>query len=233
MKNYGNHMKLMGTSSYYHIPGESSAASRQKLSRSYLTTKRMLDIVASAVGILFLMPLLMVITLLLKLENPRGPVFFRQTRVGKDGRAFTMYKFRSMVVNAEQILDKLLDSNEVSGAMFKMKDDPRITKVGKFIRKTSLDELPQLWNVLKGDMSLVGPRPSLPREVEQYTYYDKQRLTVTPGCTGYWQIGGRNSLSFAEMVELDLQYIRERSFWTDIKVILKTVKVMLFPKDAY
>lgn len=144
-----------------------------------------------------------------------------------------MYKFRSMVSNAEELLEGLLKRNEISGAMFKMKKDPRITKVGKFIRKTSIDELPQLWNVIRGDMSLVGPRPPLPREVNEYTSYDKLRLKATPGCTGLWQISGRNELSFSEMVELDLRYINERSMLFDLKIILKTVKVLLGSKDAY
>jgi lipopolysaccharide/colanic/teichoic acid biosynthesis glycosyltransferase len=138
-----------------------------------------------------------------------------------------------MVSNAEDKLQDLLKSNEVSGAMFKMKDDPRITKVGKFIRKTSIDELPQLLNVLNGDMSLVGPRPPLPREVAEYTNYDKQRLLVTPGCTGLWQVSGRNSIGFEEMVELDLQYINNRNLLVDTKIILKTVLVLFGSKDAY
>lgn len=138
-----------------------------------------------------------------------------------------------MVSNAEEKLQELLQYNEVSGAMFKMKDDPRITKIGKFIRKTSIDELPQLFNVLKGDMSLVGPRPPLPREVEEYSDYDKQRLLVTPGCTGLWQVSGRSNIGFKEMVDLDLMYIRKRSLLFDIKIILKTVLVLFGSKDAF
>src|SRR4051794_36359424 len=144
-----------------------------------------------------------------------------------------MYKFRSMVSNAEQKLQELLKYNEVSGAMFKMKDDPRITKVGKVIRKTSIDELPQLFNVLKGDMSLVGPRPPLLREVAIYTKHDRKRLLVTPGCTGLWQVSGRNSLGFEEMVELDIIYIKKRSIIFDIKIILKTVLVLFGSKNAF
>ena len=144
-----------------------------------------------------------------------------------------MYKFRSMVSNAEDMLEDLLSKNEVEGAMFKMKEDPRITRIGRFIRKTSIDELPQFWNVLLGDMSLVGPRPPVPREVETYSSYDKLRLRVTPGCTGLWQVSGRNELNFHEMVELDLQYIKQRSIIFDIKIILLTVKVMFGSKDAY
>lgn len=201
--------------------------------KGYLIAKRIMDICGALVGLICLSWLFLIVAILIKLEDPKGPVFFKQVRVGKDGKEFYMYKFRSMVTNAEELLESLLHLNEVSGAMFKMKDDPRITKVGKFIRKTSIDELPQLWNVLKGDMSLVGPRPPLPREVAQYTEYDKQRLLVTPGCTGLWQVSGRNDLGFNEMVELDLKYIRERSILYDLKIILKTIKIMIKPNSAY
>ena len=144
-----------------------------------------------------------------------------------------MFKFRSMVSDAEERLKDLLEKNETGSIMFKMKHDPRITKIGRFIRKTSLDELPQLWNVLKGEMSLVGPRPPIEREVEQYSEYDKQRLLVTPGCTGLWQVSGRSSIGFEEMVELDLQYIQKRTIGYDINIILKTVGVLFGSKDAY
>jgi lipopolysaccharide/colanic/teichoic acid biosynthesis glycosyltransferase len=146
-----------------------------------------------------------------------------QKRVGKKGREFKFYKFRSMVPNAENMLDSLLDKNEMEGPAFKIKDDPRITRFGKFIRRTSVDELPQLFNVLKGDMSLVGPRPPLPREVKEYTEYQRQRLGITPGLTCYWQVQPkRNSLTFDEWLELDLRYIKERGFKTDIVIIFKT-----------
>ena len=201
--------------------------------RTYVLSKRLIDIIGSSCGIILLSLLFIVIGILIKIEDPKGKVFFSQKRIGLNGKEFKMYKFRSMVSNAEEKLQDLLKHNEVSGAMFKMKDDPRITKVGKFIRKTSIDELPQLFNVLKGDMSLVGPRPPLPREVADYTEYDKQRLLVTPGCTGLWQVSARNSVGFEEMVELDLQYIRERSFLYDIKIILKTILVLFGSKDAF
>lgn len=201
--------------------------------KSYLITKRMMDIIGALIGLIALSWLFFLVAILIKLEDRKGPVFFKQVRVGKDGKEFYMYKFRSMVTDAEAKLQELLKYNEVSGAMFKMKNDPRVTKIGKFIRKTSIDELPQLWNVLKGEMSLVGPRPPLPREVAQYTEYDKQRLLVTPGCTGLWQVSGRNDFGFNEMVELDLKYIRERSLLYDIKIIFKTVKVMIHPNSAY
>ncbi|WP_246026132.1 sugar transferase [Peribacillus cavernae] len=201
--------------------------------KMYLLSKRCIDILGSLAGIILLSILFIILAILIKLEDPKGKIFFTQTRVGKNGNEFKMYKFRSMVSNAEEKLNEILKYNEVSGAMFKMKEDPRITKIGKFIRKTSIDELPQLFNVLKGDMSLVGPRPPLPTEVAQYTEYDKQRLLVTPGCTGLWQVSGRNSLGFKEMVELDLQYIRTRSLLFDIKLILKTVIVLFGSKDAF
>lgn len=195
--------------------------------------KRLIDIIGSILGLIFLSPLLLGIAVCIKLENRKAPVIFKQTRVGKDERPFMMYKFRSMVPQAERQLAALLDKNEADGAMFKMKHDPRITRVGRIIRRTSLDELPQLWNVLKGDMSLVGPRPPLPREVSQYTRYHKQRLSVSPGCTGLWQVSGRSDVGFEEMVKLDLVYIRNRSIWLDFKIMIKTVKQMIFPKNAY
>ncbi|MCA1202272.1 sugar transferase [Priestia flexa] len=199
----------------------------------YRYTKRSTDIVGSLAGIIVLSFLFLVISVWIKIEDPRGPVFFSQKRVGKDGKEFNMYKFRSMVTDAEERLKELLALNETTGAMFKMKNDPRVTRVGRFIRKTSIDELPQLFNVLKGDMSLVGPRPPLPREVEEYTSYDKQRLLVMPGCTGLWQVSGRSNIGFKEMVELDLQYIQNRTLLFDIKIIFKTVLVLFGSKDAF
>lgn len=201
--------------------------------KGYLIAKRIMDICGALIGLICLSWLFLIVAILIKLEDPKGPVFFKQVRVGKDGKEFYMYKFRSMVTNAEELLESLLHLNETTGAMFKMKNDPRVTKIGRFIRKTSIDELPQLWNVLKGDMSLVGPRPPLPREVAQYTEYDKQRLLVTPGCTGLWQVSGRSSVGFKEMVELDLKYIESRNFWFDLKIIMKTILIILKPNDAY
>lgn len=166
-------------------------------------------------------------------KEDNGPVFYKQVRVGKDGRQFEIYKFRSMVTNADQLLEKLKDQNEVSGAMFKIKHDPRITKIGHFIREHSLDELPQLVNVLKGDMSLVGPRPALPSEVEQYTNYDKQRLYVIPGCTGLWQATERNNVGFNGMVKLDLEYIQRASLIYDFYIIWKTITIIVKPNDSY
>ncbi|MCU5174424.1 sugar transferase [Bacillus paranthracis] len=201
--------------------------------KGYLFVKRCMDFTGALCGLIILSPLFLIIALIIKYEDPKGTVLFKQIRVGKDGKEFHMYKFRSMVADAEERLKDLLQYNEVNGAMFKMKEDPRITKIGKFIRKTSLDELPQLINVLKGEMSLVGPRPPLPREVKEYTAYDKQRLLVIPGCTGLWQVSGRNNLGFKEMVQLDLHYIQKRSVLFDIIIIFKTVKEVFCSKEAY
>lgn len=200
---------------------------------AYLFTKRVIDIIGSFIGLILLSPLFLVISVMMKIEEPKGPIFFSQIRVGKNEKEFKMFKIRSMCVDAEDKLTELLKHNEVEGAMFKMKDDPRVTKVGKFIRKTSIDELPQLWNVLKGDMSLVGPRPPLKREVAEYTSYDKQRLLVKPGCTGLWQVSGRNDVGFDEMVQLDIDYIKTLSINNDVKIIFKTVWVMIKPNSAY
>lgn len=193
-----------------------------KKNKSYLIFKRIVDILGSILGLLICLPVILIVITLIKLEDG-GPIIFKQIRVGKDGKEFFIYKFRSMRIDAEKIKSALLSKNAVSGAMFKMKNDPRITKIGKFIRKTSLDEIPQFVNVLKGDMSLVGPRPPLREEVDLYSKYDKQRLMVTPGISGLWQVSGRSNLSFSEMVELDLKYIQKRSVWLDLKIMLKTI----------
>lgn len=200
--------------------------------KGYHFVKRLLDILLSATGLIVLSPLLALIAYKIKKEDG-GPVFYKQVRVGKDGRHFEMYKFRSMVINADQLLDKLKGKNEVTGAMFKIKHDPRITKTGSFIRKHSLDELPQLVNVFKGNMSLVGPRPPLPSEVEQYTDYDKQRLYVTPGCTGLWQATERNNVGFNKMVELDLKYIQHANLRYDFLIIWKTIAIIFNPNSSY
>ncbi|GEB77851.1 sugar transferase [Sporolactobacillus inulinus] len=201
--------------------------------KNYLFAKRAMDLIGSLTGIILLSPVFIVIALLIKLEDRKGSIIFKQLRVGKDGKQFYIYKFRSMVTNAEELLDKLLDKNETTGAMFKMKNDPRVTRIGHFIRKTSIDELPQLFNVLVGNMSLVGPRPPLPREVEKYSNYDKQRLLVTPGCTGLWQVSGRSNVGFKKMVKLDLEYIENRSFILDIRIIIQTMLLMLWSKNAF
>ena len=195
---------------------------------AYLVCKRAFDIAASFCALVVLSPVFLIIYLIIYLDDPHVNPIFSQIRIGKNGKAFRFYKFRSMVVNAEDLLAGLQNQNEMSGPAFKMKNDPRVTKVGRFIRKTSLDELPQLWNVLKGDMSLVGPRPPLPNEVEQYTEEQKKRLSVTPGLTCYWQVQpSRNDLDFGEWFELDMKYLRERSMKTDIKIIFQTILVVL------
>lgn len=197
--------------------------------RYYWILRRAQDIVFSSMALIVLSPLMAAVALAVYLDDPKGSPIFSQIRCGRNGKPFKFYKFRSMCVDAEEKLAELLKDNEMDGPAFKMKDDPRITRVGKFIRKTSLDELPQLFNVLKGDMSIVGPRPPLPREVEQYDDYQRQRLYVTPGLTCYWQIQPhRNDLSFAEWMDLDIKYIKERSFLVDWKIIFRTVRVVLF-----
>lgn len=198
----------------------------------YRILKRSFDIIASAVGLVALGPVFLAVAIAIKCDDG-GPVFYDQIRIGKNGKKFKMYKFRSMRVNAEDEIEKLQEHSEVDGAMFKMKNDPRVTRVGKFIRKTSIDEFPQLLNVLLGQMSIVGPRPPLPREVADYTQYDKQRLYVKPGCTGLWQVTARNSVGFQEMVNIDLDYIQRRSIWLDLKIMFKTVKVIFVPNEAY
>lgn len=198
----------------------------------YHGMKRLFDIVAAICGIVILSPLMIIIAVLIKGED-HGPIFYKQVRVGKNGKTFKMYKFRSMFVNADKMLDKLKEQNDVDGPMFKMKDDPRVTKIGHFIRKHSLDELPQFFNVLKGDMSLVGPRPPLPTEVAEYSEYDKQRLYVIPGCTGLWQATKRNEVGFNGMIDLDLQYIKKSSLTYDFQLILKTITIIFKPNSSY
>ena len=204
-----------------------------KKSKLYEITKRLMDILLSLIAIIFLMPIFIIVAIAIKIEDPKGKIIFTQERNGVYPTTFKMYKFRSMVHNAEELLEELNNQNELTGPVFKMKEDPRITKVGKFIRKTSIDELPQLFNILKGDMSLVGPRPPIPREVEKYTEYQLQRLSVKPGLTCIWQVSGRNSIDFEQWIELDLQYIRERSILLDTKLIFKTFFVLFGDKNAY
>jgi len=195
--------------------------------------KRVLDVVASAILLVLLMPVFFAVAVAIRLEDP-GPILFKQKRVGRWGTLFTMWKFRSMYTDAEERKKELMAQNEMEGGViFKMKDDPRVTKVGRIIRKTSIDELPQLWNVLKGDMSLVGPRPPVPQEVDEYSLSDRRRLEVIPGITCIWQVSGRSDIPFDQQVELDVQYIQSQSFWSDIKILLKTVPALLFGTGAY
>ena len=196
--------------------------------RRYWVLRRAQDIVFSLLALILLAPLALLISLAIVLDSPGDGAIFRQRRVGRDGKLFWLYKFRTMCPDAEEQLNELLSQNQMDGPVFKIKGDPRITRVGRFLRKTSLDELPQLLNVLQGDMSIVGPRPALPREVELYSDYQRQRLYVTPGLSCYWQIvPHRNEMSFDEWVALDLKYIQERSFWVDWKIIFLTVRAML------
>ena len=195
---------------------------------AYLHIKRAQDVILSLVGLLVLMPILLLITLIIVIESPGESPIFIQTRVGKNGKEFRFFKFRTMYPDAEAHLEQLLAKNEMNGPVFKIKDDPRITKVGKILRRTSMDELPQLWNILKGDMSLVGPRPALPRETAQYDEEARKRLEVIPGLTCYWQIQPkRNSLSFEEWLALDMKYIRERSYLVDWKILFGTISAVL------
>lgn len=199
----------------------------------YWRLKRLLDILLSLLALAVLWPVMLVVAIVILIDSPGASPIFCQDRVGRDGKLFRFYKFRSMVPNAEKKLEELLPYNEMDGPAFKMKKDPRITRVGRLIRRTSIDELPQLFNIIKGDMSIVGPRPALPNEVEQYNDYQKQRLYVTPGLTCYWQIQpSRNNLSFDEWMALDIKYIEERSFWTDCKIVLKTFRAVLLMSGA-
>lgn len=194
----------------------------------YRSIKRLFDIVFSLLVLVALSWLFVIVAIAIKIDDPEGPVFFGQERVGLDGKHFRMWKFRSMCADAEERLAELQAQNEKDGPVFKMADDPRITRVGHFIRKTSIDELPQFLNVLLGDMSVVGPRPALPKEVAEYTPRQKQRLLVKPGMTCYWQTRrNRDSITFDEWVELDLLYIKKQSIWIDFKLIVQTIGVVL------
>jgi len=195
--------------------------------------KRFLDAILSLAFILLFSPIYLLTALCIVIESP-GPFIYKQTRVGKNGLHFNFYKFRSMVMNADKLKDQIMEQNESKdGVTFKMKKDPRITKTGSFIRRFSIDELPQLFNVLIGDMSLVGPRPPVPREVAEYTLEDRKRLHVTPGITCIWQVTGRSDIPFNEQVELDKQYIRSKSLKNDLIILLKTIPAVLTGKGAY
>lgn len=196
------------------------------------SVKRLLDVVIAGSALIVLSPVLAGIALLIKATSP-GPAFYRWQVVGRAGRPFTGYKFRTMVVNADTLKAQLLADNEMSGPVFKIRHDPRITPIGRVLRKVSLDELPQLWSVLTGDMSLVGPRPPLQTEYALFTSYQKQKLAVTPGLTCLWQISGRNNIrDFDEWVRLDLEYIRNWSLWLDLKILLRTIPAVLTQRGA-
>ena len=198
----------------------------------YKLIKRLMDILLSAAALLVLSPVFLITAVVIKCED-RGPVFFVQQRAGKDMKPFSIYKFRSMYVNADEKMAEMMKHNEQTGHAFKIKDDPRITRVGKVIRRFSIDELPQLINIIKGDMSIVGPRPILTFQMEACSPYERQRLVVRPGLTCYWQIGGRADVTWEEWVELDLDYIEDMGLWTDLKMILRTVPVVFSGDGAY
>lgn len=202
---------------------------RQKVMRNL---KRGLDLAVTLLALLLASPLMILTAIAIKLDSP-GPILFRQTRVGRWGEHFPCYKFRSMYIDAEQRLQELMTLNEADGPVFKMKNDPRVTRVGRIIRKLSIDELPQLFNVIKGEMSLVGPRPALPREVSQYEYDQIRRLHAVPGITGLQQVSGRSNVDFKRWIELDLQYISEQSLWKDIEILIKTIPAVLASRGAY
>lgn len=199
--------------------------------RIYQIGRRIQDIIFSGLALIVLFPWMLLIALAIYIDDPHGSPLYMQMRCGLDGRLFKLYKFRSMYVDAEKFLESLMERNEADGPVFKMHNDPRVTRVGRFLRSRCLDELPQLWNVLKGDMSIVGPRPALPEEVAQYHDYERQRLCIRPGLTCFWQIEPeRHGIRFSDWVELDIRYIKERSFRTDWKIILKTIRV-IFTSD--
>lgn len=199
--------------------------------KGYEFIKRTVDVVCSLGALILLSPIFLIVAIAIKLES-KGPVLFSQERIWYYGKPFKMYKFRSMVANAEELKRKLAAENEMDGPMFKMKEDPRVTKVGKFIRKTSIDELPQIINILKGEMSLVGPRPSLPNEVKEFEEWMLERLKVKPGLTCYWQVSGRNDIDFENWMKLDIKYVKERNTLLDFKLIFKTFFVLFGDEHA-
>jgi lipopolysaccharide/colanic/teichoic acid biosynthesis glycosyltransferase len=201
--------------------------------RGFENAKRGLDCVVAGMGMLLLSPFVAVLAIAIKLDSP-GPVCFAQTRIGRGGASFECWKFRSMFADAERRKVGLMTENEMGGGVtFKMKRDPRVTRVGRFIRKASIDELPQLWNVFIGEMSLVGPRPPLPGEVAEYTAYERQRLMTVPGITCIWQVSGRSDIPFREQVKLDIQYILKRSMLLDLLLLLRTIPAVIFARGAY
>lgn len=220
--------RLVNTEEKYFKIDYSDTDKCAERKRTYAVVKRIQDFFLAFLALAVLSPLMLLIAVIIFLDDPKGGPIFRQRRCGLNGEPFWFFKFRTMYKDAEDRLEELLAQNEMEGPAFKIKDDPRITKCGKILRKTGLDELPQLWNIIRGDMSIVGPRPPLPREVAQYNDYQRQRLLVTPGLTCYWQIQPhRNDLSFDEWVALDVRYIKERSFLVDWKIILGTVMTVL------
>ncbi len=199
---------------------------------AYEAIKRVIDVVVAVCGLILATPILLLTAIAVKLDSP-GPVFYRQPRLGKDGRPFIMLKVRSMTQDATQLQAALAQVNEAIGPVFKIRSDPRITRVGKFIRKASIDELPQLWHVLMGDMSLVGPRPPIPEEVARYEPWQRERLAVKPGLTCTWQVSGRSDIPFERWVQMDIDYVRHRSLWLDLKILLQTIPAVLTGRGAY
>jgi lipopolysaccharide/colanic/teichoic acid biosynthesis glycosyltransferase len=220
---------LLESSAFGHLAEQSDVLATRHV---YEAAKRGFDFVLALIGLVLLTPLFAAVALLIKLES-EGPVFYMQERLGKGAKPFLMFKFRSMYTCDVEIPPELLKLNESTGPLFKMRNDPRVTKIGRFIRRTSIDELPQLINVLLGQMSLVGPRPPLPRELVGFDRVQRLRLRVVPGVTGPWQVSGRSALPFEEMVRLDLEYIESRSLLLDLKLLLRTVPTVLFGDGAY
>lgn len=203
-----------------------------KKRKKYLVAKRIYDIIFSLLALIILLPFFLLIALIIKIDS-KGAIFFKQLRTGKDGKPFVMYKFRSMCVNAETMREDLLEQNEMDGPVFKIQKDPRVTKFGRFMRRTSIDELPQLINILQGHMSIVGPRPLVLLETKDFGDYEHMRHLIKPGLTCYWQISGRNQLSFHKWMELDIKYIKEMNLRIDFMIILRTIIVVIIKKGAY
>ncbi len=221
-----------GMDKFEEFLAHSQDALQVRDSFGYLFLKRIFDVLASLGGLVLLLPLFPFLVLLIKLETS-GPIFFKQERVGFEGKLFGCYKFRSMVVDAEILKENLTHLNEATGAAFKIKKDPRITGVGSFLRRSSLDEFPQLLNILKGDMSVIGPRPQIPSEVADYTAEHAQRLLVKPGLTCLWQVSGRSHLDFSEWMELDREYVQKRGLFFDFKILARTLPAVIERKGAY
>lgn len=227
-------MSVPVVSKDYVRPGDASAhvSTIAPVTRCDEVVRRVIDVIVSLTCLVALFPVFFVVAVLIKLDSP-GPVFFIQNRVGKNGRLFPLFKFRSMYVDAEKRRDSLLMLNEASGPLFKIKADPRVTRVGRILRRSSLDEVPQLINILRGEMTLVGPRPALPREVATYGPVEKKRLSVTPGLTGLWQVSGRSDIPFEEAISLDLDYIARRSVLLDLTIVLRTIPAVVQGRGAY
>ena len=222
----------MNTSSIIAVPIP-LPNSNKRTKRYYFMAKRSFDIFITTTALILLSPLFLIVALLIRLDS-KGPIFFSQLRVGKGGKEFKFWKFRSMYIDAEQHQQELMKKNEMpGGVLFKIKRDPRVTRVGRVLRKFSIDELPQLWNVLRGEMSLVGPRPPLPTEVQKYTCHQRKRLEVTPGITCIWQISGRSDIPFHQQVEMDIKYIHNQSLRYDLIILFKTVPAVLKARGAY